>query len=81
MATVAVCVAPVASVALVLIYRIAVLILVRSSKYDLYYRDRWTGLHIERGKPDRPVNTARPKGRLRAIDPQTQDAEPAARPG
>jgi hypothetical protein len=64
----------IAGLALVLIYKVVVVILVRSSKTDLYYHDRWTGLLIQRGNPDPP-----PRPRVRTGFGRRRDGPHLAR--
>ncbi|HEV2783052.1 MAG TPA: hypothetical protein VGX25_27030 [Actinophytocola sp.] len=45
-------VAQVISLMLILGYKLLALRLVRSSKTDVFYRDRWTGLLVQRGHAD-----------------------------
>jgi hypothetical protein len=62
---------------LALAYRLLVIILVRSSKYDMEYRDRWMGLWVQRGADSGPVRANRrrrlPRPTCKAGDDPTPD--------
>jgi hypothetical protein len=68
--------AVVAIVALVLLYKLAVVILVRSSKTDLYVRDRWTGLWVQRGAENQ--NERPPQRVLRGLEQRDGQASTAS---
>jgi hypothetical protein len=55
--------------ALILVYKLAVILLVRSSRTDMLFRDRWLGLWVQRGRYDDSPEAA--------IDERTRSAEQA----
>lgn len=72
-----------AGLALVLTYKIVIVILVRTSKHDIVFRDRWTGIWVRRGKSDSEpsVVAKRPRPALRSVDEPASGADPPARSG
>jgi hypothetical protein len=54
--------------ALVLGYKLAVISLVRGSKTDMLFRDRWLGLWVQRGPIRRSPDNAAIDGRTRSAD-------------
>lgn len=72
---------PVISLTLVLIYKLMVLRWALSSKTDIYYRDRLTGLLVQRGKISRYAAEATPRPRLRSVSEPGTDPDPSARSG
>jgi hypothetical protein len=66
--------------ALVLGYKLAVILLVRGSKTDMLFRDRWLGLWVQRGRYDDTPDNAAIDGRARSVEEAEQSgADPAER--
>lgn len=65
--------------ALVLGYKLAVILLVRNSRTDMLFRDRWLGLWVQRGRYDGSPDNMATNGRTRSAEGGQSGAAPAER--